>query len=331
MVSDDFIRRFTEVVKSPAPDLAPAAFMIARLEYPQLDMSHYLGELDRMGEEATARVAALGDKAGPMRHVTEISDYLFKVQGFAGNRTHYDDPRNSFLNDVIDRRTGIPITLALVYIEVSRRAGVRIDGVNFPGHFLLKAPARPKASGGSGTPVIVDPFHGGTILSEVDCESLLHKYSGSDAAFDQRLLARATKQEILVRMLVNLKRLYVGMRSFPQAHAITRLLLGIDPAATTELRDRGCSPITCTTTRRRCAIWRRTSVSCRGPRRPRAIRTTRTTSRTRTASRPRSGSMSRCSAAASPASTNRHVATSHRCRILRAGVRGRHRARTGGR
>ena len=239
MVSDDFIRRFTEVVKSPAPDLAPAAFMIARLEYPQLDMSHYLGELDRMGEEATARVAALGDKAGPMRHVTEISDYLFKVQGFAGNRTHYDDPRNSFLNDVIDRRTGIPITLALVYIEVSRRAGVRIDGVNFPGHFLLKAPARPKASGGSGTPVIVDPFHGGTILSEVDCESLLHKYSGSDAAFDQRLLARATKQEILVRMLVNLKRLYVGMRSFPQAHAITRLLLGIDPAATTELRDRG--------------------------------------------------------------------------------------------
>ena len=239
MVSDDFIRRFTEVVKSPAPDLAPAAFMIARLEYSQLDMSHYLGELDRMGEEATARVAALGDKAGPMRHVTEISDYLFKVQGFAGNRTHYDDPRNSFLNDVIDRRTGIPITLALVYIEVSRRAGVRIDGVNFPGHFLLKAPARPKASGGSGTPVIVDPFHGGAILSEVDCESLLHKYSGSDAAFDQRLLARATKQEILVRMLVNLKRLYVGMRSFPQAHAITRLLLGIDPAATTELRDRG--------------------------------------------------------------------------------------------
>ena len=239
MVSDDFIRRFTEVVKSPAPDLAPAAFMIARLQYPQLDMSHYLGELDRMGEEATARVAALGDKAGPMRHVTEISDYLFKVQGFAGNRTHYDDPRNSFLNDVIDRRTGIPITLALVYIEVSRRAGVRIDGVNFPGHFLLKAPARPKASGGSGTPVIVDPFHGGAILSEVDCESLLHKYSGSDAAFDQRLLARATKQEILVRMLVNLKRLYVGMRSFPQAHAITRLLLGIDPAATTELRDRG--------------------------------------------------------------------------------------------
>ena len=239
MVSDDFIRRFTEVVKSPAPDLAPAAFMIARLEYSQLDMSHYLGKLDRMGEEATARVAALGDKAGPMRHVTEISDYLFKVQGFAGNRTHYDDPRNSFLNDVIDRRTGIPITLALVYIEVSRRAGVRIDGVNFPGHFLLKAPARPKASGGSGTPVIVDPFHGGAILSEVECESLLHKYSGSDAAFDQRLLARATKQEILVRMLVNLKRLYVGMRSFPQAHAITRLLLGIDPAATTELRDRG--------------------------------------------------------------------------------------------
>ncbi len=239
MVSDDFIRRFTEIVKSPAPDLAPAAFMIARLEYPRLDISSYLGELDRMGEEAAARVAALGQEADPMRRVTEISRYLFDDQGFAGNRAHYDDPRNSFLNNVLDRRTGIPITLALVYIEVSRRAGVRVDGVNFPGHFLLRAPARPRVLGGTGTPVIVDPFHGGAILSEVDCESLLHKYAGNDAAFDQRLLARATKQEILVRMLVNLKHLYVGMRSFPQAHAITRLLLGIDPSATTELRDRG--------------------------------------------------------------------------------------------
>ena len=239
MISEDFIRRFTEVARSPAPDLAPAAFLIARLEYPRLDTSLYLDQLDRMGSEAGERIAALGDGAGPLRRLSEISAYLFKEQGFAGNREHYDDPRNSFLNDVLDRRTGIPITLALVYMEVSRRAGVRIHGVNFPGHFLLKSPLEPGRSEGAGDHVIVDPFHDGAILSDGDCESLLQKYAGKDATFDPRALARATKQDILIRMLINLKQIYVKLRSFPQAHAVTRLLLGLNPSAITELRDRG--------------------------------------------------------------------------------------------
>ena len=239
MLSEDFIQRFTEVAKSPAPDLAPAAFLISRLEYPRLDTSSYLDRLDRMGEEAKLRIRALGEDADPAYRISAISTYLFKEQGFAGNRKYYDDPRNSFLNDVLDRRTGIPITLALVYMEVSRRAGVPIDGVNFPGHFLLKSPPRPGGSDGGISHVIVDPFHDGAILSEDDCESLLQQYAGNDMAFDPRLLARATKQEILIRMLVNLKQIYVKLRSFPQAHAITRLLLGLNPSAITELRDRG--------------------------------------------------------------------------------------------
>ena len=239
LVSRDFIRRFTEVASAPAPDLAPAALLIARLEYPRLDASRYLMKLDRMGAAAAARIEACGDRVDPLRRIAEISAYLFEDQGFAGNRAHYDDPRNSLLNDVLDRRTGIPITLALVYIEVARRAGVRIDGVNFPGHFLLRAQARPDAPSGRGAHVIVDPFRGGAVLSEGDCRDLLRKHAGEDAAFDRRLLVRATKQEILVRMLVNLKRVYVGMRSFPQAHTVTRLLLALDPSAMTELRDRG--------------------------------------------------------------------------------------------
>lgn len=240
VVSADFIRRFAEVARAPSPDLAPAALAIARIEYPQLDAPRYLRALDRMGAEAADRLAALGVDAGLARRIRGVSAYLFREQGFAGNRGHYDDPRNSFLNNVIDRRTGIPITLALVYIEVSRRAGLRTDGVNFPGHFLLRAqpsgPDDPPAGGGH---VIVDPFHGGTILSELDCRKLLRSHAGGEAPFDRRLLARATKTEIIVRMLVNLKRIYVRMRSFPQAHAITELLLALDPSATTELRDRG--------------------------------------------------------------------------------------------
>ena len=185
------------------------------------------------------RLAALGADADPMRRIGVISSYLFEDQGFAGNREAYDDPRNSFLNEVIDRRTGIPITLALVYIEVSRRAGVRLDGVNFPGHFLLRVPPHPETSIGRDEHVIVDPFHGGAVLSETDCRKLLREHAGEEAAFDPRLLMRATKQEILVRMLVNLKRIYVRMRSFPQARTITELLLALDPSAMTELRDRG--------------------------------------------------------------------------------------------
>ena len=239
VVSADFIRRFTEVAKAPSPDLAPAALAIARIEYPQLDASRYLRALDRMGAAAADRIAALGEGTDLLRRITGISAYLFKEQGFAANRKHYDDPRNSFLNNVIDRRTGIPITLALVYIEVSRRAGVQIDGVNFPGHFLLRV--RPD---GADAPlgedhVLVDPFHGGTILTEIDCRKLLRSHAGDEVPFDRRMLMRATKLEIIVRMLVNLKRIYVRMRSFPQAHAITELLLALDPAATTELRDRG--------------------------------------------------------------------------------------------
>ncbi len=239
VTASDFIHRFTEVAKAPAPDLAPAALLIARLEYPQLDASVYLTKLDQLGEAAAARVGALGDGADPMTRITELSSYLFDDQGFAGNRHDYDDPRNSFLNEVLDRRTGIPITLALVYIEVARRAGVAIDGVNFPGHFLLKVPTHPGAALVEDDQVIVDPFHGGAVLSESDCRNLLRKHAGDEAAFDHRLLTRATKQEILVRMLVNLKRIYVRMRSFPQAHTITELLLALDPSAMTELRDRG--------------------------------------------------------------------------------------------
>ena len=240
VVSADFIRRFAEVAKAPSPDLAPAALAIARIEYPQLDASRYLRALDRMGAAAAGRLAALGDDAHLLRRIADISAYLFKEQGFAGNRKHYDDPRNSFLNNVIDRRTGIPITLALVYIEVSRRAGLRTDGVNFPGHFLLRVhPDGPDVGSSDGGQVIVDPFHGGAILSELDCRKLLRSHAGDEVPFDRRMLARATKPEIIVRMLVNLKRIYVRMRSFPQAHAITELLLALDPSATTELRDRG--------------------------------------------------------------------------------------------
>src|SRR5436190_11818213 len=109
---------------------------------------------------------------------------------------------------------------------------MRLEGVNFPGHFLVRAPDVAED-------VIVDPFHAGAQLSEIDCRQLLREYVGDETAFDRALLATATRQHIVVRMLVNLKRLYVRMQSFPQARAIADLLLAVDPSALSELRDRG--------------------------------------------------------------------------------------------
>ncbi len=217
-------------------DLAPAALAIARIEYPSLDAAPYLSRLDRMGEQAASRLATAGLPGEDAIRI--FNEYIYDELGFMGNREHYDDPRNSFLNEVIDRRTGIPISLAVIYLELARRAGLRVDGVNFPGHFLLRT--REVRASDAGTDIlIIDPFHGGALLSEFDCRQLLRQHVGDEAAFDRTLLAPATRHDIVVRMLVNLKRLYVRMRSFPQARLISSLLLTVDPSAISELRDRG--------------------------------------------------------------------------------------------
>ncbi len=220
-------------MNAPGNELAPAALAIARLEYPSLNPGSYVAALDRMGREAAARMQHTPDDS-----VRAFNEYLYDEQGFSGNRDRYDDPRNSFINEVLNRRVGIPISLAVVYLEVARRAGLHVDGINFPGHFLLRAGDAVNTDARAET-IIIDPFHGGAQLSEYDCRQLLRQHVGDQAAFDTALLAPATRHEIVVRMLVNLKRLYVRMRSFTQARVISSLLLVIDPAAISELRDRG--------------------------------------------------------------------------------------------
>jgi regulator of sirC expression with transglutaminase-like and TPR domain len=219
-------------LNSAGSDLLPAALAVARVEYPSLDTAPYLAAVDQMGINAAARLR--GVTGGPAAAVAALNEYLYEEEGFSGNRDSYDDPRNSLLNEVIDRRIGIPISLAVVYMEVAARAGLRVIGVNFPGHFLLRA-------GGEmpGEDLIIDPFHGGALLSEFDCRQMLRNHVGDEAAFDASLLAPATRHDIIVRMLVNLKRLYVKMRSLPQARFVSTLLLTVDPSAFGELRDRG--------------------------------------------------------------------------------------------
>jgi regulator of sirC expression with transglutaminase-like and TPR domain len=192
-----------------------------------------------MGDEASIRIAQdLGHDAPLEARLDGLNRYLFRELGFRGNRDQYEDPRNSCLNEVMDRRTGIPISLCLVYIEVARRAGIRAEGVNFPGHFLVRV-LQDLHTDDPGDGIIVDPFHDGAILDEDDCRALLRNQQGDEAAWEPELLARATRRQILVRMLLNLKLLYLKWRSFPQARLVTDLLLSLTPNPVHELRDRG--------------------------------------------------------------------------------------------
>jgi len=219
-------------------ELAPAALAIARVEYPALETAPYLDMLDTLGERAARRI---GRPAPSLTQdaIHAFNEYFYDELGFSGNRDRYDDPRNSFLNEVLNRRTGIPISLAVAYLEVSRRAGLRVAGVNFPGHFLMRAREATASPSGGDEVLIVDPFHAGAMLSELDCRELLRQHVGDATAFDRALLEPASRMHIVVRMLVNLKRLYVRMRSFPQARFISDLLLAVEPSAIIELRDRG--------------------------------------------------------------------------------------------
>ena len=230
-ITEELLRALNE----PGQALGPSALAIARVEYPTLDASPYLQRLDRMGEAAAGRLQRRESGGEVSAQIAILNAYLYEELGFSGNREQYDDPRNSFLNEVLDRRTGIPISLAVIYLEVGRAAGVPLEGVNFPGHFLVRA----RAAEQTDDDLIIDPFHAGGLLSEIDCRRLLREHVGDEAAFNRALLATATRQQIIVRMLVNLKRLYVRMRSFPQARFIADLLLAVDPSALSELRDRG--------------------------------------------------------------------------------------------
>ncbi|MSO29371.1 MAG: tetratricopeptide repeat protein [Acidobacteria bacterium] len=228
----------TEASNAPGTGLAAAALVVARIEYPRLDAELYLARLDGMGDAARRRIQRHVEETGDSSTASCIrafNSYLFDDQHFVGNRERYEDPRNSCLNEVLERRTGIPITLSLVYMEVGRRAGLQVDGINFPGHFLVRCPDLSTRGNG----LIIDPFHAGAQLSERDCRLLLQKHVGSEVAFSTSLLAPATRPQIVVRMLLNLKRIYVHMRSFPQARDVTELLLALTPSALSELRDRG--------------------------------------------------------------------------------------------
>jgi len=213
-----------------AINLAEVALLLAEEEYPNLDVGAYLRRLDDLSGNVRARLAP---GAPPEKIIATMNQLLFEEERFAGDAEQYYDPRNSFLNEVLDRRLGIPITLSIVYMEVGRRLGLSLEGVSFPGHFLVKLELEHSK-------VVLDPYSGGISLSEQELSNRLHEFHGDQlkAPLD-RFLASAGKKEILVRMLRNLKAIYLHKEDYASALSVIDRILLIRPDLPEELRDRG--------------------------------------------------------------------------------------------
>lgn len=226
--------RLSEIVKGSEQELnlAEAALLIARDEYPALDVEAYLRQIDELATGVQQRLPA---QAGLEDTLVALNQFLFVEQGFSGDMDNYDDPRNSFLNEVLDRKRGIPITLSILYMEVGRRLGLPLKGVSFPGHFLVKFTTREGE-------VVLDPFSGGCLMSKEDLEQMLEDtFGAAEAAYAplERLLISANKKEILVRMLRNLKGAYLRRERHDKALTVVNQILLIQPDQPDEVRDRG--------------------------------------------------------------------------------------------
>lgn len=212
-----------------ALSLSESALLVATHAYPELDVGHYLAEISAASERLKARLPA---DCGRQHAIQMLNHFMFDELGYSGSSQDYYDPRNSMLNDVIDRRTGIPITLSILYIEFGRMIGLPLAGVSFPGHFLVRCPVH-------GGIAVIDPYHGGITLSEGGLRTLLDQTRAGNAGLPLHAhLQPAGKREIIARLLRNLRRIYEETGALERALEMADLILVATPDAPAELRER---------------------------------------------------------------------------------------------
>lgn len=230
MVTDPY-QAFRQAVDRPEEkiDLGRAALTIALPDYPDLDISLCLARIDDLAVEVMQRTRAETDAYHSLAAMNHV---LFTEHGFRGNRNDYFDPRNSFLNEVLERKTGIPISLSVLYMEVAQRIGLALAGVGFPGHFLVKCI-------GEGEEIVIDPFLGGEVKSHRDLLRMLRDLYGGKVGFNPEFLEPVSKKQILKRMLSNLKAIYLRKNDLVKTLSVLDRLIILDPAAAEETRDRG--------------------------------------------------------------------------------------------
>ena len=235
MFAADAILELGRLAESPEADrvggdfnLGLGALLIAAAEYPDIDIESSVANLDRMAEAAGRRLAA---DSTSLQQLNTITDLLFGVIGFSGNTEDYYDPRNSYLNDVLERRLGIPITLSVICIEVGRRMDVPVQGIGMPGHFLINHRDEPN--------FFVDTFNGGLLLNQDECGALLRESAGDQVNLEAHHLNPITPREMLARLLRNLKAIYWDREDFDRCISTIGGLMAVLPDRPEERRDRG--------------------------------------------------------------------------------------------
>ena len=209
-------------------DLIRASLVIARTEYPNLDIEDYASRVEKLA----SRVASHASEVHEHNTLGALNQVLFEEAGLRGNRDDYYDPRNSFLNDVLERGLGIPITLAMIYMEVAKRVGFHLSGVGMPGHFLLKHYSP------EGREFLIDCFNRGDILSRQDCQSRLDEIYSGEMQLRPEFLHPISRRQILTRMLNNLKTVYLSTRNFRKALPIADLIVLIHPQSAEDVKQR---------------------------------------------------------------------------------------------
>ncbi|OGQ84487.1 MAG: hypothetical protein A3G40_10690 [Deltaproteobacteria bacterium RIFCSPLOWO2_12_FULL_57_22] len=227
----DPLKSFSLIVRDPEQtlDLARAALAVAQAEYPDLDTEAYVAMLDGLARAVERHCTGASDL---YRRLAAMNYVLFQQEGFRGNRSDYYDPRNSYLNEVLERKTGIPITLSVLYMEIAKRVGLTLHGVGFPGHFLVKFVAEEGE-------IVLDPFNRGEVRSRRELEDLLAGIHRGPVRWRPEFLSAVSKRQILKRMLNNLKGIYLHRGDLRRGLSVAERLVILEPDSSEELRDRG--------------------------------------------------------------------------------------------
>ena len=224
---DPFVSEWISFSKNPNYNLIEKCLKLAQIiEYPELNISKYIEKINEMGNSLKIKI---GEVKNPTYLISVLNEYLFDELGFHGAEEDYYDPVNSFLNVVLDKKTGIPITLSILYSEVAKHIGLDLRIVGFPGHVIVKYKKE----------MILDPFYRGRLLTIEDLEKILNRNFGEDVEFVPEYLNEATTEQLLTRLLRNLKNAYTQSYAYDNAMKCTDMILGMQPESPEEIRDKG--------------------------------------------------------------------------------------------
>jgi len=224
---EPFVLEWIAFSKNPNHNLIEKSLKLAQiLEYPELDISKYVRKIDEIGNSLKLKI---DNKKNPTYLISMLNEHFFEEYGFTGDDDDYYDPGNNFLNLVLDKKTGIPITLSIIYAKIASYVGLDLRIVGFPGHVIVKLDDK----------IILDPFYQGRLLSHDDLEEILYRSFGDSVELIPEYLNKATTEQILTRLLRNLKNAYTQSYAYDKAMRCTNMILGMRPESSEEIRDKG--------------------------------------------------------------------------------------------